>query len=242
MDQRYWLIIGSLLFSILILILLLIVDRSRRRNETLATELTEIGSRSKDLDNYKAELVELRDRLSEQIVLGVMNPELAADCADVYGKITTGHPLLDSLLMQKLAFCQESGVRFDCEIQQLTERLDDRDLVGLFSNLLDNAIDAAMRYTAATGETGWVRTKARRVDRQWTLTVENAKPATEYPLEEGMRSTKKAAGEHGLGSKIIDRVTRKNKGFVRRTDRGESFLVLVTMPMEDMSTTHHLIR
>ena len=101
-------------------------------------------------------------------------------------------------------------------------------MVRLLGNLLDNAIEAAVKADAGTKS---IVFESRIVKGQWVLSVANSKSSAERPLENQMQTTKPDAEGHGMGTQIIDKIVKKADGYVKRTDEGEYFKVLITMPV-----------
>lgn len=113
------------------------------------------------------------------------------------------------------------------DMQKLPEiSLSDTELVSLFGNLLDNAMEAAERT-----ENPWVKLESSAKGGQWILKVTNSKLAEEKPMERDMATTK--GGGHGLGTKIIAKIVKRHKGVIEYKDLSESFEAMAVFSVEE---------
>ena len=128
----------------------------------------------------------------------------------------TDIPVLDCLIREKAEICREKQIAFEKKGQNLGSiAVTEYELVSLFANLLDNAIEAAQK------------TSEKRI----SLTMEvqqgflkivlyNSKPESEKPLDTQFTTTKKDKKKHGIGSRIIKEIVNDHEGRIRYTDHG----------------------
>lgn len=119
--------------------------------------------------------------------------------------LDTQNPVFDSLLNQKYqqACGQNIGMEFNLEgINELP--FSNEDLVTLFSNLLDNAIEACEKVKGRRV----VIVTLRCTGTETLLTVRNTSPPVDTALPQ-LSSTKKDAAAHGYGLKNVCAVLEK---------------------------------
>ena len=113
--------------------------------------------------------------------------------------------IVNAVLAQRMRRMEQDGIRFTHQLR-LPEQIgiQDIDLMCLFSNLLDNAIDACEKLPA--GAPRWIRLHAALRSGLLLLTCENsAQPSPEHPLA----SFKPNAEAHGFGIPIIRDICRR---------------------------------
>lgn len=98
---------------------------------------------SQQCHDLKHQIAALRQSCTEE--------ERLSYCAELENAVeryaafsNTGNPVLDTLLSQKLAACEQRGIQFSYTVDgALLNGLDVRDICIIFGNLLDNAIESA---------------------------------------------------------------------------------------------------
>lgn len=135
--------------------------------------------------------------------------------------------VVDALVGYKKHVCQKMNIECIVELGAMTMYgFTDTEYVGLFGNLLDNAIEAAVKT-----EKPWVHLTSAVTGGQWILKVSNSKPESEKPLECAMETTK--GNGHGLGTKIVSKIVKRHKGVIEYKDSGKSFEVMVVFSVEE---------
>lgn len=108
--------------------------------------------------------------------------------------------------------------------EMITQNLKEREIISVFTNLLDNAIEAAAR----TEDRRFVKA---RFDAD-SLLIENGKPEDSHPKETGFTTSKiEDASHHGIGTQVVRGIVQKRSLRLRYTDLGDTFrteLVLKT--------------
>lgn len=124
--------------------------------------------------------------------------------------IDTGNSFVDAILLSKTAVCREKNIDFSCSVQPLENiKIDAVDLSSLLSNLLDNAMEAAVQTTEP-----FVRLTIMKYNAYYTICVENSYKGKEF-LKENMGSlisTKSDKALHGYGTQIISDIAQKYDG------------------------------
>lgn len=120
----------------------------------------------------------------------------------------TGNELLDYLLTQKAGEAREAGIKtcFDI-IVPAGLSIEGRDLCGLLSNLLDNAIEASR-----TEKDPEIRLSMRASRGYLSITVSNRCSTDVMRTNPHLRTTKGNAAEHGIGLRVVRSIARKYEG------------------------------
>lgn len=124
--------------------------------------------------------------------------------------LDTHRPVADVLLSQKQALARNHEIRMRLDLDDLSAfPLSDDDLVIVFSNLLDNAVNACCKIPVP--EQRWIRFKAKVEDSTGYLYVENA---TQEPVKiignHVVPSARTTSPLHGFGLKNVLYVLDKN--------------------------------
>lgn len=124
--------------------------------------------------------------------------------------LDTHRPVADVLLSQKQALARNHEIRMTLDLDDLSAfPLSDDDLVIVFSNLLDNAVNACCKIPVP--EQRWIRFKAKAEDSTGYLYVENA---TREPVKiinnHVIPSARTTSPLHGFGLKNVLYVLDKN--------------------------------
>lgn len=87
--------------------------------------------------------------------------------ADISFPISTGHPVLDILLGNKLGIAKESGIDVRCSmVVPYPSEISDMDFCIIFGNALDNAITACNRINNGEQKTGKQKTETQKAETQ----------------------------------------------------------------------------
>ncbi|MDE7367139.1 MAG: GHKL domain-containing protein [Lachnospiraceae bacterium] len=142
-------------------------------------------------------------------------------------KILTGNEMLDMLLCIKERECREKNIAVSMEgtLSELN-RLKPVDSSILFSNLLDNAIEANRKVESDR----FIKIRARRVNEAIYFEMEN--PMEEELQYEGSRllTTKEDSEAHGLGLKNVAEIVKKYQGKYHLEGKKKRFTIQIIFP------------
>ena len=227
---RALIIISSTVALAIITIIIYVIIKARYKKEFLQKKQELQSSQLEEIRQYEKEIKSLLEEINSKKEDTEFLEELVSDCEKYVGEHYSGQPVVDALLAYKKKICANSGVRFELYCSSLADTyLTDEEYIGLFGNLLDNAIEAAQRT-----ENPWISLKSSMTGGQWILTVRNSKPKEESPLAHNMATTKEDSKNHGLGSKIVRKTVRKYKGALDYKDNGDSFEVISVIPLSEV--------
>lgn len=124
----------------------------------------------------------------------------------------TGNVMIDLILNQKSAEAREKGIKMNILTVPISEfSCTDREIISLFGNLLDNAIEACGRMDV---DDTWINFKMEKQNQM--LFIEIANSIGEIPRCKNGEfiTSKKEAGSHGYGLKSIERIVRRYDGTI----------------------------
>lgn len=134
--------------------------------------------------------------------------------------------ILDTLLEQKKAKAESKGIEFRIRADRIGELpFSDMEICTLFSNLLDNAIEACEKIE---DDRRWVAIQITRKSGMLYLTISNS--IKDRPAEqEGKLITNKQNHQlHGYGIKSVQKIVRKYEGDFSYQIRESEFIVTIT--------------
>ncbi len=136
-----------------------------------------------------------------------------------------GNPILNALLWDKQKEAKARQVAFQADVRLPEETgIEQIDLCSVFSNLLDNAAEAA-----ASCEKGGVSVQAYEQSGYCVVRVENTIPAETAPERKEKRT---ARGEgHGYGIPILKSICRKYGGTFRVKREAGKYQTVVTLKL-----------
>lgn len=142
----------------------------------------------------------------------------------------TGHPVLDTVLTGKSLYCARHGVELACVADgSLLQFMDVMDICTIFGNMLDNAIECALR----------IEDKSKRLihlavySRRDLLVIQCENYCEEMPhFENGLPlTTKKDTDYHGYGVKSILYTAQKYGGTMTVHTRENWFELNIVIPL-----------
>jgi len=184
----------------------------------------------RDLKKKQQELTDLLQEVEEGVSTASSTLENRETlwlerCEELIDHAYVNNPVLAALLAAKERVCAEKEISFFCEMQQVpSDRMEDADMVRLFGNLLDNAIEAAF-YSQEKSISMTASSQAG----VWSLKLENSKPDSWHPDATGFKTTKTDAARHGYGTKIIKKLVQKYGGLLRTEEQGTHYVVRISL-------------
>lgn len=128
----------------------------------------------------------------------------------VHSYIETGNSLLNHILNEKLETAREKGIGVKAEIETLSfQRMQSLDFSALFSNLLDNALEASLKEPEGQREIQVAVTARRGYE---TITVKNRISRSVLGRNPGLSSDKGEPESHGMGIPQIKEIVEKYNG------------------------------
>ncbi len=123
--------------------------------------------------------------------------------------VHVGSPVLDVMLGAKKLLAEKHGIAFESLVQlPRAMPLNDSDLCVVFSNLLDNALEAAR---GTNQRARFIRVEASVNDGLWVISCSNSAGPGRFHVTGHLHSTK-TSGVHGIGTKQIVDIARRAGG------------------------------
>ena len=226
-----WLGFFNIAAGFVISIILLYTIRSISRSRYIETQNAALAEQNeRQLEHYEAllryqnEIRELRHDVTNHIdtAMILFNGASPEKAEEYIGELRQRYislsaidfcddPVIDALLRNKAQLLEERGIEYSFTVKLKRDcGIEDIALVCVFSNLLDNAIEAASN----SGEGAFVRLSARMSAGFLIIKCENSVNAALKPAkpDDGLA--------HGLGTGIIERTAAEHDGVYERTISG----------------------
>lgn len=193
--------------------------------DQITTERDILGKREHEFKNIISALRglyadEQYDKMKE--ILDIQNTELINN-TNVF---ETGNRLINTILNTKYAEIREKGIVFRFVIGDLSNlKFENRDLIIILSNVLNNAIEATEKCQPGNRT---INLKSEIEDNQFVFAVRNS-CISERNMD--MRSTKKDVISHGYGLMNIRDAVNRNNGNYHYERRDNEFISVVIIPL-----------
>ena len=136
--------------------------------------------------------------------------ELSNDMLEYNFHVWTGNHMLDMILNQKEKDAQNQNtvMQIDTEVFS-TLPFTDREIISLFWNLLDNALEACEKIN---DKERWIKIKIKKKNLLLYIEIANALEEMPKQIQKEFVSNKKDNGLHGYGMKNIQDIVKKYDG------------------------------
>lgn len=139
-------------------------------------------------------------------------------------RVWSGHRMLDLILNIKSQEAERLGIIFEIQLDDMSElKLEDKEICVLFSNLLDNAIEANQKVR----EQRWIRLCGERKGHMFILNMSNAVGEKVCFEGEKLVSSKPNKELHGFGLQSVHRIVEKYQGEQRVVADERRFLITI---------------
>lgn len=140
--------------------------------------------------------------------LGEYLKQLTNKVIEIQAPIRTGNEIVDAIITEKAEEAKpfQIKIQVDGEFKGIT--ISAMELCTIFSNLLDNAIEAAKSVRETDRE---ISVSAKKTGSFWLLTVKN-NTAFQVEISDRIKTTKQNKKEHGFGIGNVDKAVQKCGG------------------------------
>ena len=179
---------------------------------SLEAQYKEMLKSRKVVHDMKNHLLALKKYSQEQDWIGLNDylNELSEDILDYNYQIWTGNRMLDMILNEKLKEAKDKKIDMQISTEVFTTLpFTDREIISLFGNLLDNAIEACERIT---DKNTWIHIKMKKKNLLLYIEIANALEEMPKQIQKEFVSNKKDTGLHGYGMKNIQDIVKKYDG------------------------------
>ena len=153
--------------------------------------------------------------------------ELSDDMLDDSYQIWTGNRMLDMILNQKTKDAKEKETDMQIETEVFaTLPFSDREIISLFGNVLDNALEACERIQ---DKKRWIKIKIKKKNHLLYIEASNATKEMPVQNQKEFVSVKEDEILHGYGMKNIQDIVRKYDGIFRYKIYGEYLVCIISI-------------
>lgn len=155
-----------------------------------------------------------------------------SDVVESYNEVThlpsCNNRMIQAILSHSTQRAKQNEVDLTLELQVLPELLmEDIDIVSLFMNLLDNAMESCL--TIPIPKNRWIHVTLKTREPYLYISVSNARQGIIRPSGGSYRSTKKDSFVHGNGLLVVKKIAKKYNGYVKTEHTQDTFLVEVIL-------------
>jgi sensor histidine kinase regulating citrate/malate metabolism len=198
----------------------------------MATHISEVENIYREMRGWRHDYRSHIQAMKSFIALGHMEEldayldKLETDLSGVDKIIKSGNVTLDAILNSKLSLAKNRKIAISAKAA-VPEKLavNEIDLCVLLGNLLDNAMEAALKLPEAAR---FIRVYVDVKRDELYISVTNSVAAR--PQKLGTRYVTDKQGYHGLGLLRIDRIVDKCGGWLKRRDEDGVFTTEVMLP------------
>ena len=149
---------------------------------------------------------------------------------DLTAVVQTGDPLLDTILTIKADAAQKLGVVFQCYVfaKLQTTPIEPDDLASLFSNILNNALEAAAQVPDE--QRRQITCKLIQEGAYLHITVANTVSHDVVIKNDRLSTTKADSALHGYGLQLIRQIVEKYEGTYALSCQNKLFTITVFLP------------
>lgn len=140
-------------------------------------------------------------------------------------KIWTGNVVVDMILNSKKLYAEERAVKVEIDTEVVSRfPINNREIISLFGNLLDNAIEACEKMKK---NEKWIRIKIQKHHELLSIEIENSIEEVPKERKGELLSNKISPGVHGYGLKNVKQIVNKHDGTYSYQIKENSFLTSI---------------
>ncbi|WP_242854249.1 sensor histidine kinase [Paraclostridium sordellii] len=182
-----------------------------------------------DMNNHMENIKRLKDN-SEDVNKYINNIE--DEVKNVKNIYSTGNLLLDIILYEKSKVCMESNIDFKVGIDfSKCEFIEMIDITSIFSNLIDNAIEACNNINDKNINR-YITIKSTFIKGYYVIRCENSKMNKVILKNNKIFTTKRDKFFHGLGLENIKSSVKKYDGELKIKNDDYKFISSIYIPIE----------
>lgn len=155
--------------------------------------------------------------------------DLDKDLTDIDTVLKTGNLMVDAILNSKLSMAISQGININAKATVPKNlQVADVDLCVIIGNLMDNAMEAAIKLE--NPEDRFIRVYIREMKGQLYISITNSVGGEVKKVNLEYISTKLGLN-HGFGLKRIDSIVNKYNGFINRQNEEGVFATEIILPI-----------
>lgn len=163
--------------------------------------------------------------------------EIKEKLEDVKNSFHTNNLILDIILMEKEEICKEYNIKLYVDLNlKKCDFIEMTDICTIFSNLLDNAIEASKNIEDEEDKKIFI--KDNIINKFYFIKIENNKKNIIIKKENRIITSKKDDFLHGLGLQSVRNVVEKYNGNMDINDRENVFEITIYIPLVQISNNN----
>ncbi|GIM33694.1 sensor histidine kinase [Paraclostridium bifermentans] len=146
----------------------------------------------------------------------------------------TGNMILDIILNEKQNICNENNIALTCDVNfSKCNFIEMTDVCSIFSNILDNAIEACNKTYM---DKKYIKIRGTLVKSYYVIRCENSKTNKLEIKNSKIITSKKDKFIHGIGLKSVKSSLKKYNGDLEIEDFKNKFLLQIYIPIDENMT------
>lgn len=146
----------------------------------------------------------------------------------------TGNMILDIILNEKQNICNENNIDLTCDVNfYKCNFIEMTDVCSIFSNILDNAIEACNKTSM---DKKYIKIRGTLVKSYYVIRCENSKTNKLEIKNSKIITSKKDKFIHGIGLKSVKSSLKKYNGDLEIEDFKNKFLLQIYIPIDENMT------
>lgn len=160
---------------------------------------------------------EISSELKDEIETAIRQSSTATFCQN---------DIVNLIIVNKNKICLENNIRLDADLDIPEEIIVSKlDLLRVFSNILDNAIEANLK----SNENRFIKLNAKIRDNYLFISAKNPLNSEIIKNNKRYETTKKQKNQHGFGMIILDDIAKKYDGELIAENNENSFTILISL-------------
>lgn len=153
---------------------------------------------------------------AKQYITGLSNNKLN----NFHEYVATGNEMIDALINVKLNYAREHDIDVSCSINADFHDFNSDDLICLFANAIDNAIESCIQQ-----ENGRINININSKRNYLNMSVSNTVNSSVLRHNSRLITTKKDLKKHGLGTQSMKKIAEKYDGMIEFYEKNGQFIV-----------------
>jgi len=197
--------------------------------QTLEKHMTQIAHMKHEIRHHLFIVRELCARGEYEGLLTYLS-DVQNDFAEIEEPVACGNHVIQAVLGHAARRAKELGFAIDFEILFLPPlAVPDTDLVSLFMNLLDNALESCSRVEDP--QKRWIKVRLKARPSYMCLSITNAWQGKLKKSGNGYVSSKDDSIQHGHGIEVVRKIVEKHDGLALFEHTHDTFSAEVALPV-----------
>lgn len=197
--------------------------------------LIALGESKKKLNDCKKELYEIFEveniSIQDEEEARIKANELIQKYSGLFSIDYCQNKIIDAILYNKVLWAKTLGIKITTKmIVPEVIKVEDIDLMFLFTNLIDNAIEACTKVDQSKR---YIDVEAMVKTNYLVVRVSNSKDPLVHLNARTIVSTKENREQHGIGLQILKQVCKKNNGEFKIEDQETNVNIYATLSLKE---------